>query len=89
MSNILHFRPRPRVENYFGGCPRCGCDDGYMNVGGNHWFVCRTHMTRWCVGYNLFSGWREEGEDVWRCNAEELHGFTQVEPLTPSKGAAS
>lgn len=70
--------------DYFGACLVCSCNDGYLNVGSSHWFHCREHKTRWCVGVNLFSGWREEDEEDWRKNAEKLFGYTEVEPLMPS-----
>src|SRR5690348_17591745 len=45
---------------YFGGCPYCHKTDGYINVGREHWFVCDQHQTKWRIGENLFSSWREE-----------------------------
>ena len=75
--------PRTQIP-YFGGCPECGRTKGYMNVGRSQWFVCDTHRTRWCVGMNLFSSWRDESEDEWRRNAVRLEGYREVEPLRPS-----
>ena len=78
----ITFKPRLRVTNYFGGCPECGATDGFMNVGGNHWFVCDTHQTRWPAGYNLFSCWKDEHPDVHLSNALRLEGeYICVEPL--------
>jgi hypothetical protein len=62
----------------------CGGNDGYLNVGPAHWFYCKEHGTRWCAGENLFSGWREESEEDWGRNAEDLAGYAEVEPLMPS-----
>jgi hypothetical protein len=70
--------------DYFGGCPLCGGNDGYLNVGAAHWFYCQEHATRWCAGANLFSGWRQESEECWRKNAENLARYVEVEPLMPS-----
>ena len=69
------------VTNYFGGCPRCGQTDGYINVVRSHWFVCNEHRTKWNAGANLFSSWREEDEQTWAANAEKLNGYTMVVAL--------
>jgi hypothetical protein len=73
----------PVTDHYFGGCPRCGDSEGYVNVGGNHWFRCDRHKTKWCAGYNLFSGWRDETEEEWQRNADMLAGYETVEPIRP------
>jgi hypothetical protein len=70
--------------DYFGGCPFCGSNDGYLNVGAAHWFICEEHKTKWCAGMNLFSGWRDEDEDLWIRNHETLAGCAKVAPLMPS-----
>jgi hypothetical protein len=69
------------VDDYFGGCPTCGMTDGYLNVDRNHWFVCHAHKKRWCVGSNLFGGWRDETEDIWAANEELLNRYDVVQPL--------
>ena len=66
---------------YFGGCPKCRKTDGYMNVHKTHWFVCDAHMTKWCIGYGLFSCWEEENEGIWTANAKKLEAYTEVEPV--------
>jgi hypothetical protein len=65
---------------YWGLCPDCHRTDGCLNVGGNHWFHCEQHRTRWCVGWNLFSAWRDEPESVHKRNAEKLSAFKDVNP---------
>lgn len=65
----------------FGGCPECGGEDGYLNVGRGHWFLCDLHRTKWFVGSNLFSSCRYESEEVWAENAERLAGYQEVSPL--------
>jgi hypothetical protein len=71
------------VDNYFGGCPQCGRDDGCANVGRSHWFYCKEHKVKWCIGSNLFSTWRDETEEEQRriYNEIGLGDFTEVEPL--------
>jgi hypothetical protein len=70
--------------HYFGGCPICGDHSGYLNVGGNHWFVCNAHRMRWCAGYNLFSGWHDESASVWSRNAQLLAGYEACIPMPPA-----
>lgn len=69
------------IPEYWGACPDCGKTGGCLNVDRDHWFVCHEHKTRWCVGSNLFSGWREETEAQWRRNARELAGYREVNPV--------
>ena len=47
------------TDEYFGGCPECGKNDGYLNVGKDHVFICDEHKTAWCAGANLFSSWQD------------------------------
>jgi ssDNA-binding Zn-finger/Zn-ribbon topoisomerase 1 len=68
-------------EHYFGACPKCGDQGGFMNVGRSHWVVCDEHQTKWCAGSNLFSSWQDETEDTWRENAAKLEGYEEVEPM--------
>jgi hypothetical protein len=69
-----------KPPNYFGDCPECHQNDGFLNVHKNHWFFCDEHQTRWHAGWNLFSGWREETEEEWDLNAMQLSGYNEVEP---------
>ena len=66
---------------YFGACPVCGKTDGYLNVGRNHWFVCREHKKKWCAGSNLFSDWRDETEEKHEENAKLLESYETVSPI--------
>jgi hypothetical protein len=81
MDKPIEFR---HELDYWGGCPLCGSNDGYLNVGAAHWFHCQEHATKWCVGENLFSGWRSESEEDWHENAKVLSNYAEVEPLMPS-----
>ena len=69
------------VTDYFGGCPECGANHGFMNVRSAHFIVCDTHNIAWCIGSNLFSGWRDEDAAVWEANAAKLENYAGVEPL--------
>jgi hypothetical protein len=84
MAEVLPFPVRPRTDHPLGGCPKCGQSDGYMNIGGNHWFVCDTHNAAWCCGYNLFSGWRDESRDLHEANERKLRRMRVVTPIYPN-----
>jgi hypothetical protein len=55
-------------HDYFGLCPYCGKTDGCHSVGRDHWYVCHEHKTKWLIGSNLFSTWRDLTEDERRRN---------------------
>ena len=81
MSNLIPFPQPIVVENYDGGCPSCGKLDAFLNVCKTHWCVCHTHRTKWCIGENLYSSWRNETEQDWLENKYRLAGYREVEPL--------
>jgi len=80
-TNIVHL-PRPATPgDRFGGCPTCGMTNGFVNDGADHWFVCDRHKTKWWVGSNLFSGWRDDTA-ADRFRAIDLLGrYRQVEAV--------
>ncbi len=88
MSDVVQFKQRVTTDQYFGGCPHCGGNDGYMNVGSEHWFRCDEHRTNWKAGSNLFSGWRNEDETIWRENEYRLAEYQTVEPIYPPQQSA-
>src|ERR1043166_3166003 len=71
----------PAIKNYFGGCPKCGRSDGYINHGRDHWFVCDRHGLKWSVGSNLFSDWRNETEEERRRSAKLLARYRIATPV--------
>jgi len=74
-------------DDRWGQCPQCGSNDGYANVGPEHWFVCERHRTAWCPGRNLFSSWRHEMPEEWTATAERLETFTVIDPpYYPNEG---
>ena len=84
MGDVVELRPqRVTTDEYLGCCPECGKNDGFLNVGRDHWAYCRRHKTRWLVGSNLFSGWRHEDETVWLCNRYRLEECRVVDPICP------
>ena len=69
------------IRDYFGGCPICGLNDGYLNIHRGHWFNCRNHQLRWCAGSNLFRSWRSENEGDWNENLQKIGSFREVSPM--------
>ena len=73
------------LENrgYFGVCPQCRRNDGCANVGPSHWFFCKKHRVKWCIGSNLFSSWKDETEEEQRRVYDEigLGEFEEIKPL--------
>ncbi len=67
--------------NVFGGCPICGKNDGWRNVGRSHWFVCNRHRTKWCWGENQFSCWKQETPEDWYKNQVTLLAYVEVDPV--------
>lgn len=69
-------------EAYWGVCPECGRHDGLVNVGsGENWFVCHRHRVKWCVGENLFSGWKNEIEqdpEGYRRRGGRIAGYREL-----------
>lgn len=60
----------------FGLCPVCSNDPEILNVGREHFAICREHKVYWHVGSNLFSGWREEAPESWEQNKKLLATYT-------------
>ncbi len=77
MNNVIKL-PAP---NYFGDCPKCRRNNGYLNIGRDHWFVCKKHGVKWYGGSNIFPDWRQETEKTWRQNEALLENLMEVEPV--------
>ena len=83
MAEVVRFDRAPRTDEYFGGCTHCGQNDGYVNSGPDHWFVYNRHKTKWRVGSNLFSSWRDEDEEAAKRNRFKLSEYMIVKPIYP------
>ena len=57
-------------------CPKCGDNDGYLNVGEDHWFVCHAHRVKWLVGDDRFSF---PEQDDWEANRKLLEGYEEIQ----------
>jgi hypothetical protein len=77
--SVLHEKREPFTD-YWGDCPTCGLNDGFINVEQHHFYVCHAHKAYWWIGSNLFSGWRDERDEEWEENRHLLEGYTTVEP---------
>lgn len=70
----------------WGNCPSCGEADGYLNIGRDHWCICRQPQVRWFVGSNQMSSWRlekvelgdEEAESLWQQNWERIESYREL-----------
>ena len=58
-TNVVPF-PEIQSDTHFGSCPLCGNNDGYVNLGKEHWFICREHKKKWYAGSNLFEEWKDQ-----------------------------
>ncbi|MFT5132312.1 MAG: hypothetical protein ACI9SC_000777 [Gammaproteobacteria bacterium] len=58
-TNVLPF-PDIQHTRHYGACPDCGKSDGFVNLGIEHWFICREHKNKWLAGTNLFDDWMNQ-----------------------------
>jgi hypothetical protein len=71
-----------RLNAYFGVCPHCFKNDGYVNTSRSHIFYCKEHKVSWCAGFNIFDDWREQTEEEQRrIYAQE--GIADCERIKP------
>lgn len=77
MGEVINF---PVQVHLYGGCPHCRKHDGYLNIGREHWFVCKKHKTKWyCRGQ--FTDMKYETPEGWDRNTEYLKNYQEVEPI--------
>jgi hypothetical protein len=85
MTNIVNFPNGGSRDDYFGVCPICRRQNGYLNDGRDHWFVCNTHKTKWCVGSNLFDSWKHLTKEESFAQADKLTQYHEVEAIPPGE----
>ena len=78
-TNVIPF-PDTRHSESFGVCPECGRSDGYLNLGIEHWFICREHNYRWLAGSNLFDSWKNQTVAQTQSAGVLLDGFAEIKP---------
>jgi hypothetical protein len=71
---LLKF-PKP---GRLGDCPRCGRNDGFLNIYKAHWFICKRHKVKWYAGWDLFPGWQNESQEDWKRNWRILSQYQEV-----------
>lgn len=76
-------------SDYFGNCPVCHQSNGMISIERQHWGHCQTHQTKWRVGENLFSAWKEQSELENKANEEFLANYCEVEAVLPNVSALS
>lgn len=81
--NVIPF-PEVQYSSRCGTCPECGKTDGYVNLGKEHWFVCRDHKTKWLGGYNLFENWKNQTVSQTESVNLMLEDFLEVLPYRVS-----
>lgn len=69
------------LDSYYGGCPECQGNDGYLNVYKVHWMVCHQHRVKWWIGENLFPCWRDQTASEWMRNKRLLSGYRAVDTI--------
>ena len=79
-TNVIPF-PEVRFSMHCGVCPQCGKSDGFVNMGKEHWFICRDHKTKWFAGVNLFDGWENQTVAQAQCTEAMLNGYKEVVPV--------
>jgi hypothetical protein len=84
-ENIVTFPEPGSRDDYFGVCPICQRHSGMLNDGPDHWFVCTTHMTKWRVGSNLFSGWQHLTKEESFAQVDQLTRYREVKEFHPEK----
>ena len=84
MSNVVEFKPKPKADSYFGVCPHCHSNDGFLNIERDEWMICHRHQVKWQIGSNLFSDWQDETEEEWARNRYRLERYMTVEPHFPT-----
>lgn len=82
LEMIRRFCP-PESEHFdtdeFGRCPEgpATCPLLLLNIYSSHYLTCPEHQLYWCIGENLFSGWRDGTEEEWERNYRTLQGYTR------------
>jgi len=75
------------MDPHFGGCPQCEGYTGVLSIGRDQWFYCDDCKTKWWIGSNLFSSWREMTAQEFEGNRKYLQDYIEVEPVLPERQA--
>jgi hypothetical protein len=89
--NICKAAPCGAVNEYWGVCPVCHHNDGYINIGSAHWRLCEEHKLVWSRDASQFSRWRDETDEQLRATYEEFGfaSFTEVQGVYGCEGSTT
>jgi hypothetical protein len=77
-------KSKPSADGgFFGVCPTCGSNDGHVNLGSVHWFICHEHKVRWVWDSDMFEEWKYETEEKWEHNRSWLLTYRKITPFIP------
>jgi len=79
-TNVIPF-PQIQYSMRCGICPKCNKSDGFVNLGKEHWFICRDHKIKWFGGINLFEGWENQTVAQAESIAVMLDSYKEVVAL--------
>lgn len=79
-TNVI---PLPEIQYGMrsGCCPACGKSDGFVNLGKEHWFICREHKMKWFGGSDLIEDWKDQTIAQALSVKALLEGYTEVVPF--------
>jgi len=85
--SVCNALPCKAENEYWGVCPVCHCNNGYVNLvnergtGADHYMVCETHKTCWGFGANLLSSWMDETPEEREASRKKLEQYRRVKPF--------
>jgi len=71
---------------YFGDCPKCGQNDGYLNIERTRWKVCHKDKMKWRTGGYQLSNLKYEDHNQWIENIKKLAEYHEVTPIFQQRG---
>lgn len=79
-TNVIPMQ-ETQYSMHCGVCPLCGKTDGFVNLGKEHWFICRDHETKWFAGVNLFEGWQNQTVAQAQSIEAMLDKYKEITPI--------
>jgi hypothetical protein len=58
LTEATFFTSETEADPFPYGCPKCGVNDGVVNIGSSHLFYCIEHQNYWHWGAHNLSSWR-------------------------------
>ena len=80
-DNAIVRLPGASRTNFFGVCPTCRRQNGWIAGAEGDWFFCDTHRVRWTLMGDVLGGWRDMTAEERFANADQLSGYREVEPF--------